>query len=404
MANDFLSGQQMSIPEKSIQLQLVQQGVIVAKDYHDAKNPVSIADMFKDAEPGTTAIIPITGAMTKYDVCGWYGMQSLAALVSAAAESPNISAIILKLDTPGGSADGSLDLAEAVSAAASVKPVIAYADGLLCSAGYRVASRATSIIAKPGSIIGSIGTMVTLRFNDEQLANAGIKEVMITADESADKNADYMQAKIGNYKLIKESILNPLNTQFKNEVTTARPQVDESALTGKTYASSEALKLNLIDSEGMLQDAIALAETTSKTNTSSMEKITFGQKIAAFLGLTSDADQLTEQHAQSLEQLATQNEQANQTIAQHEQTITNLQQQLDAVKALLPEQTDLVAAITELKDKAEKFDQQDGGQQHRLDKDEADGSDAHQKTPQQIIDELPHNKSAMESPFAQILN
>ena len=402
LAEQFLTGKGPALEEKSIQIQFVNQGVTVAKDY---RNQTPIADTFRDVQPGTTAIIPINGVMTKYDVCGWYGMQSLAALVNAASREENISSIVLLMDTPGGSADGSLDLAEAVAAATANKPVIAYADGLLCSAGYRVAVRATSIVAKPGSIIGSIGTQITLRFNDAQLETYGIKEAVITADESPEKNADYLQAKDGNYKLIKDNTLNPLNTQFKNEVTTARPSISESALKGATYISNKALELQLIDSEGMLADAIALAENKSQNFSNntfmSTPKITLGQKIRQFLGLADGSEQLTEAHAQSLEQLATEKETAEQAVKTHEHTIATQKTNIDAIQALFPGKTDLVAAVTEAHEKATKFDAADGGNQHRLDQNGSDGGNGseQEKTLEQKLDELPHHQALKNNPF-----
>lgn len=404
IANKFLAGQDIGIStEKSIVIQFSNQGVIRAKDFH---NKVAIQDTFKDVEPGTIAIIPINGVMTKYDVCGWYGTHSLAALVTTAAQEKNISGIVLLTDTPGGTADGSLDLAMATKYAATLKPVIAYADGLMCSAGYRVGAQATSIVGKPGSTIGSIGTQVHLEFDDTQIAEEGktpTTGVVVTADSSPNKNSDYFQAKQGNYKKIK-SILNPLNELFRSEIKAARPDVPESAITGDVFISSEALKLNLIDSEGMLADAIALAESESKNFQNnfnmSTQKLTLGQRIKQFLGITDDSQQLTEQHAQSLEKLAEDNDTNQQTIKTHEQTIATQKGTLDAIQALFPGQTDMITAIKEVQEKAGKYDAANGGNQHRLDKDKADGQGGDdEKSLEQKLNELPHHQKIMESNF-----
>lgn len=395
IADQFLSGNGPQLQEKNISIQLVHQGVTIAKDY---ENQVPLQETFNDVQPGTVAIIPVNGVMTKYDVCGWYGMQSLAQLVTAAAGQENISAVVLMMDTPGGSADGSLDLAMAVEAAAQVKPVVAYADGLLCSAGYRVACRATSIVAKPGSIIGSIGTQISLRFNDAQLKANGIEEVTITADTSPDKNGDFLQAKIGNYKIIKESMLNPLDAQFKGEVTSARPGIDATALTGSTFTSSAAMSLGLIDSEGMLDDAIQIAQTNIKSINETSMKIPFGQKISNLLGWSDSADQLTEQHAQQLEELATANETAQQTINQQTKTIADQKATIDAIQALFAGKTDLVAAVTEAAQKAADFDKKDGGQQHRLD-DSSSKEEGKKDELQQTLDNLPHHQKLSKNPF-----
>ena len=91
----------------------------------------------------------------------------------------------------------------------------------------------------------------------------------IYADGADEKNIEFEKALDGDFKLIKERLLNPHNEQFKADVMTNRPTVKDDQLTGRTYPASEVIG-TLIDSIGTLNDAIQkvveLASLQKKTN------------------------------------------------------------------------------------------------------------------------------------------
>jgi len=331
--------------------------------------------LFDNLEEEATLVIPVQGPITKYDNCGFYGAQTYAKVLASAAANNKITGILLHMDSPGGSADGSYDMAEAVAAAAKVKPVIAYADGLMASAAYRVAARATTIVAKPGSIIGSIGTMVTLHDYSQRLEDMGITEHRIYATASTEKNADYEQAIKGNYDPMRTQILDPLNNMFLQEMRDAR-NLPEAALTGKVFDPTEALKLGMIDTIGSYADALAAATTTAKTNSNSSTKKTpmnLGKAVLAFLGLTSQPDQLSQDQLDQLETLAGQNARMQETIRTTHEDMVVLNSQLAATQmeneSLAEQVTALTQEITTLGEKA--------------------GADATQTTKQEDSFELP---------------
>lgn len=412
LINQFVKGQQISLPEKNIQLTYIQNGVFLSKDYNDG-NPIENA--FDNLAPDTTVVIPVVGAMTKYDVCGWYGMQSFAQLLRAAADNSNISNIVLKFDTGGGSSDGSLEFAHAVKYAASKKQTIAYIDGACLSAGYRVAAHASKIIAKPGSLVGSIGTLIELRFAE----NSNIKEIIITATKSTDKVKDVLEAKKGNIKLIQMNLLDPINERFINEIKEAR-NPDESVFSAAYFYSDKAIELGLIDEEAMFTDLIFSLE-----NNTTMK---LGDKIKQFLGIQEDT-QLNDSHTSQLEQLAekltsqdatiqdlnqkvdslkTENSTLNSCIAAANaslEVIPALQDEVEKfkeVKALFPSAENLVDAIKELQNKAKAADAQDGDYPTRGSKETVDGKKENATpTPEEKIMALPHNQNAIKSFFGQ---
>jgi signal peptide peptidase SppA len=195
-----------------------------------------------------------------------------------AANNANISSVLLDIDSPGGTADGSYDMAMAVAAVRAKKPIIAYVNGLAASAGYRIAAQASMIVAKPGSIVGSIGTMLSLTDYSAYLEKMGVKEIDVYATASTDKNQDAAQAIAGNFLPIQESVLDPLNDIFLQEIRASRPVTDE-VLTGKVYEASTAKALGLVDLVGDFQSALQL---TTKSKISDM-KLT--DQIKSLLGI-----------------------------------------------------------------------------------------------------------------------
>ena len=371
LADSFLSGKLPAMEARPLQLTVMNAQSVMVPTFYDGTD---LQDTFKGIEAGSTVIIPIQGSLMKQDYCGDYGMQTLASLVTLAANEPKVKSIVLLMDTPGGSADGSLDLADAVSNAAKIKNTVAYIDGLCCSAGYRIASRANAIIAKPQSIIGSIGTMITLRFNDGQLAQRGIQEATINADGSPDKNADYLQAKIGNYTLIKESILNPMNDAFVSEIKAYRKNVDAAALTGKVFDSSKAKNLGLIDAEGMLQDAISLSNKSfipNKKTSMNLSQFNIGQSMKAFFGF-SETPELKQEDIDKMNNLVEQNANLSAELELSRTTFeavntTNIEQ-----NRIIQEQS---AKIAELEAKVAEYGALPGAMPTQVDKSRDDFND-----------------------------
>jgi ClpP class serine protease len=264
----------------------------------------------------------------------------MANVIRILADNEKVKSIVLNIDSPGGSVDGTVDVGAAVEYAKSKKNVIAYVDGLCASASYRIAVNANSIIAKQGSIIGSIGTMYQLVDDTEAQQKRGYKLITINADASSEKNLAVDLAKNGDASVLKKELLNPINNLFLADVRKARPQVNESALKGSTYISSKAKSLGLIDEEALLPDIIA-----SELNKSKKSSMKFFNKLAQFLGLEQMSEQ-TQLNAEQLEKLEGMQEMHLNAIAEREATI---EQQLNTIQSKENEIEDLKQELETLK-------------------------------------------------------
>lgn len=111
------------------------------------------------------------------------GYNDLAADMEDALAQPEVHAIALVLDSPGGEVSGAFELADRIYAARGRKPVVAVADGMAASAAYLAASAADEVVLTTTSYVGSIGVVMRHVDYSRALANEGINVSHIFAGE-----------------------------------------------------------------------------------------------------------------------------------------------------------------------------------------------------------------------------
>lgn len=204
------------------------------------------------------AVISMIGEMTKYNTWCSLGAQGYVNEILSAQNNPDIKGIILKIDGPGGNADAIAEFANIKNLI--TKPVVALVDKAY-SLHYWVAAMFGDKIMMNNNItagVGSIGAMVAFNKPKEEL-------IMIRPVESADKNQEFLDALDGNYEKM-QAKLSVLAQKFQNGVKLARPNVDESTLTGKTYFAEEAIANGLADEMGSLESAYNWIVAKSEIN------------------------------------------------------------------------------------------------------------------------------------------
>lgn len=111
------------------------------------------------------------------------GYNDLAADMEDALTQPEVHAIALVLDSPGGEVSGAFELADRIYAARGRKPIVAVADGMAASAAYLAASAADEVVLTTTSYVGSIGVVMRHVDYSRALANEGINVSHIFAGE-----------------------------------------------------------------------------------------------------------------------------------------------------------------------------------------------------------------------------
>src|SRR6185437_15537533 len=111
------------------------------------------------------ALIPVEGVLSKRmslfaQICGGMSYTSLQQDLATALNDPDVSGIILTIDSPGGAVDGVEAAGNAIFAARSQKPIVAYVDGKATSAAYWLGSSASQMYIGSGTDqVGSIGVI-----------------------------------------------------------------------------------------------------------------------------------------------------------------------------------------------------------------------------------------------------
>ena len=109
---------------------------------------------------GGIAVIPVNGAIAQHRGSDYWGgvfSEELVGMVAQMVDTPNVGAIVLSLDTPGGIVYGIPEAAQTIKQMSQVKPIYGYVKAEAASAGFWLAANTTKLFAQPSSQVGSIG-------------------------------------------------------------------------------------------------------------------------------------------------------------------------------------------------------------------------------------------------------
>ncbi|WP_127803855.1 S49 family peptidase [Hydrogenophaga sp. NH-16] len=137
---------------------------------------------------GKVAVIPIHGTLVRRTSgleaeSGLASYTGIAAQLDAALTSPEVAAILLDIDSPGGESGGVFDLADRIRVASQVKPVWAVANDMAFSAAYALASAATRVFVARTGGVGSIGVIAMHIDQSVKDAKDGVRYTAVFAGE-----------------------------------------------------------------------------------------------------------------------------------------------------------------------------------------------------------------------------
>lgn len=180
-----------------------------------------------------------------------------------AAIADHVSAIILRVDSPGGSYTAADTIWRAVNRARSANiPVIVSMSGVAASGGYFVAAPANKIVAEPGTITGSIGVFGGKIVVDGLLKNLSVGVDGISAGAQADIDSAVRDFSPGEWQNLQHS-LDVVYADFTGKVASGRhldPAKTEQIAQGQIWTGSDARDRGLVDALGGWSVAIDLAK------------------------------------------------------------------------------------------------------------------------------------------------
>lgn len=238
------------------------------------------------SSPPTIALIPITGniQMGKSGGGGLLGggdsagADDVVDAINGAAEDASVSAIVLRIDSPGGDAFASDLMYRAVMMARTKKPVIATMGDVAASGGYYVAAAADDIFVEDDTITGSIGVFGLLFSAGQLAADFGVKSYEVS--RGARPGPDLFRGITDEERVRLQDSVDKTYEQFLDAVVagrTTKPAADDGTLDpggptvritkeelralaeGRVWTGAEAKAKKLVDRTGSIIDAIKLA-------------------------------------------------------------------------------------------------------------------------------------------------
>lgn len=203
------------------------------------------------ADGARIAVITLEGTLTKYgsSMSGAGSTIDARRQMRKAAADPNIDAIVVRIDSPGGTVSGTQALADDVAAAAAAKPVWAFCEDLCASAAYWIASQASAIYANRTALVGSIGTFAVIQDMSGRAAQLGIKVHVVRA--GAHKGDGVPGTEVTHEQLDQwQQMVDGLNEHFLDGVASGR-KLDKDCVKGladgRVHIAQQAQSLGLID-------------------------------------------------------------------------------------------------------------------------------------------------------------
>lgn len=199
-------------------------------------------------------VIPIEGKITDAD--------SIVSQLVQFKKDHRVKAIILRIDSPGGSVGPSQEIYREVRKTIKTKKVIASMGNLAASGGYYIAAASNKIIANPGTITGSIGVIMEFIQIQDLLKKMGIGLEVLTSGEFKDIGSPHRKMTDQEKELLNELISN-IQAQFVHDVARGRNLSVEKVkkiADGRIFSGAKAKELGLVDLLGNFQDAIDLAK------------------------------------------------------------------------------------------------------------------------------------------------
>ena len=173
----------------------------------------------------------------------------------------DVSAILVRIDSPGGLVAPTQEIYEKIKLIKQEKPIVASMGSVAASGGYYISLGADSIIANPGTIVGSIGVIMNYPVMTELLNKVGIDFETIKSGELKDVGSYSREVTKADREHLNDMVLD-MYKQFVDAVTQNRSLSEEEVLKiadGRVFTGRQSKELGLIDVIGTFDDAIKIA-------------------------------------------------------------------------------------------------------------------------------------------------
>jgi protease-4 len=223
---------------------------------------------------GKIAIVQIEGMLMNARAGGFLQptenpVSLFAQQMNQAAKDKNVKAVVLRVNSPGGTVTASDLMYEIVTdfREKSGKPVVASTQETAASGGYYVCCAADKIVAHPTSVVGSIGVIFSTFEFERMMEKVGVKNEAIKSGPLKDMGSPF-KALRPDEREVMQGMVNDYYARFVQIVKTRRNITDpdrvKQVTDGRVFTGTRAVELGLADQAGSLKDALELARELGK--------------------------------------------------------------------------------------------------------------------------------------------
>ena len=220
-------------------------------------------------EKGKVLVIPIRGIISdaprRQFITTWPSMvQEIVSQLRKAEDDPEVKAVLLKIDSPGGSVIASDLIYNEIMAFKQRKKakVVAAMMGVAASGGYYIALPADFILAHPTTVTGSVGVLFLNPNVSGLMEKIGVDLNVSKTGDNKDMGSPFRQATEEEQGIIQD-IVDRLGAQFLDHIAEHRklgPNRLKEISSARIYLADDALKLGMVDSIGYLDEAVSRAK------------------------------------------------------------------------------------------------------------------------------------------------
>lgn len=229
-----------------------------------------IMDLFGPAEKPKAeivdgvSVIPVKGVISKdisamEQTSGAVDVDAISDLIEDAMNDESVRAMVLDVDSPGGTVTGVPELGDKITEARDEKPIIAHTSSLMASSAYWISAGASAIYASKSGVVGSIGVYLPIIDEQDYYQSRGVSVDLIKAGKF--KGAGYPGTRLtDDQRADLQDGVDYLFNQFRGHVTASR-KVQIDAMEGQTFYADQGIDVGLVDSISDLATAINDART-----------------------------------------------------------------------------------------------------------------------------------------------
>ena len=260
---------------------------------------VGVSPAWKEAavssEKGYVAVVRIEGAIyggpdsgSVLDSSGGASSEEIMRQLKEAREDPMAKAILLRINSPGGSTGATQEIAEEMDKIRSSKKPIVVSMGDMCaSAGYWLASKGNYIFATPATLTGSIGVYMDYNNIEDLMGKVGVRNEKIKSGAHKDILSMYRPMTADERELL-QGIVDDIYHQFVQTVADGR-HMDEAKVKeiadGRILTGKQAQDLGLVDAMGNYYDALNYAAGSGGIQTEQVPTKSYSQGSMSLRGI-----------------------------------------------------------------------------------------------------------------------